>query len=161
MPIRIGTPRPELSAVEWINGAPEPSALSGRPLLVHFWSVSCHLCHVNMPMIAAWREEFASAGLAVVSFHVPRSEGDRDERVVREHVRDLGIVEPCGLDHRLATFEAFQNTFVPSYYLFDANGHLRNRAGGSAGLLMMRTAIERELAAFTSRRALSAPAPRS
>ena len=143
MPIRIGTPLPELSAVAWINGTPDRTALTGRPVLVHFWSVSCHMCHENMPTVAAWRREFAAAGLAVVSFHVPRADADLDEAKVQAHVRDLGIEEPCGLDHTLATSEVFQNTFVPSYYLFDAEGHLRSRTGGSAGLAMMRAALER------------------
>lgn len=143
MPIRIGTPLPDLSAVKWLNGEPDRRGLGGRPVLVHFWSVSCHTCHENMPTVAGWRRDFAETGLIVVSFHVPRSAADLDEAAVHAHVRELGIEEPCGLDHQLATSNAFQNTFVPSYYLFDAAGQLRSRAGGSAGLAMMRAALER------------------
>lgn len=143
MPIRIGTPLPELSATSWLNGTPEQAALAGRPLLVHFWSVSCSVCHDNMPTVAAWRDEFAHTGLQVISFHIPRQPEDMNEAAVREHVEQMGVTEPCGLDHQLKTADAFQNTFVPSYYLFDAAGQLRSRAGGSAGLAMMRAAIER------------------
>jgi thiol-disulfide isomerase/thioredoxin len=143
MPIPLGTPLPEWSAVSWINDEPPPSALTGRPLLVHFWSVSCGVCHDNMPIVAEWRDTFRDSGLEVISFHNPRSAADRDQAKVLEHAQRLGLSEPCGLDHEMKTAEAFQNTFVPSYYLFDAGGHLRSRAGGSAGLAMMRAAIER------------------
>jgi thioredoxin-like negative regulator of GroEL len=26
-------------------------ALKGKPLLVSFWAVSCHICHENMPKL--------------------------------------------------------------------------------------------------------------
>lgn len=152
MPIRLGTPLPELSATGWINGAPEQTALTGRPLLVHFWSVSCGVCHDNMPTIAGWRREFRDAGLEVISFHIPRSAADLDEATVREHVAQLGLTESCGLDHQLKTADAFQNTFVPSYYLFDTAGQLRSRAGGTASLAMMRAALERHCIATPPRR---------
>lgn len=150
MPIRLGTPLPAWSAVSWINGEPQRPAFAARPLLVHFWSVSCGVCHDNMPIVVEWREAFRESGLAVIAFHVPRSEADADEATVLEHAQRLGLTEPCGLDHALKTYDAFQNTFVPSYYLFDATGQLRSRAGGSVGLAMMRAAIARYSTARTT-----------
>jgi len=145
MPLRLGTPRPDLAgATEWINREPDPEALTGVPVLVHFWAVSCHICHENMPALAAWRERYGPLGLAVVAIHMPRQESDTDVERVREDVRALGLTEPCAIDNTHALADAFDNRFVPAYFLFDREGRLRSRAAGDAGLAMLERALARE-----------------
>ena len=38
---------PSLEGIkDWINGGlPSAEELAGKPVLVHFWSVSCYICH--------------------------------------------------------------------------------------------------------------------
>ncbi|MGH7279630.1 MAG: TlpA disulfide reductase family protein [Candidatus Rokuibacteriota bacterium] len=146
MPLRTGTPLPALSgATEWINGAPPPrETLRGGPLLVHFWAVSCHLCHDNMPTVVRWRDEFASQGLRVIAIHMPRQEADLDVARVRDAAAAMGITEPCGIDNTHAVADAFDNRFVPAYFLFDREGHLRSRTAGDAGLALLDAALRRQ-----------------
>jgi thiol-disulfide isomerase/thioredoxin len=146
MPMRTGTPLPDLSgATEWINSTADRADLVGSPLLVHFWAVSCHVCHDNMPTVAAWREQYAANGLKVVAVHMPRQPEDMDVERVRADAASMGITEPLAVDNTHGVADAFQNEFVPAYFLFDAEGNLRSRAAGYTGLSMLEGALKRVL----------------
>jgi thiol-disulfide isomerase/thioredoxin len=144
--MRTGTPLPELSgATEWINNSVIRTNLVGSPLLVHFWAISCHVCHDNMPTVAAWREQYAANGLKVVAVHMPRQPEDTDVERVRVDAASMGITEPLAVDNSHAVADAFQNEFVPAYFLFDAEGNLRSRTAGYTGLSMLEGALKRVL----------------
>ena len=145
MPLRLGTPMPSLrGASEWINGEPKWDELSGTPVLVHFWAVSCHICHDNMPTIAEWRDAYAPRGLRVIAIHLPREEADTDVERVRADAARMGVTEPLGIDNSVAVADAFDNRFVPAYFLFDREGTLRSRSAGDAGLGLLKGALARQ-----------------
>lgn len=145
MPLRLGTPMPSLAgATEWINGEPKWDELRGAPVLVHFWAVSCHICHENMPSIVEWRDAYAAAGLRVVAIHMPREEADTDVARVRDDVARMKITEPCGVDNLHAVADAFDNRYVPAYFLFDREGVLKSRAAGDAGIGLLKGALARQ-----------------
>lgn len=144
MPLRLGSPMPELSgATEWLNGEPAQDDLRGSPVLVHFWAVSCHICHDNMPTVRKWRDEYGPRGLKLVAIHMPRQEDDMDVAKVREDVKALDVTEPCAIDNTHAMADAFQNKFMPAYFLFDREGNLKSRTAGDAGLAMLEGALAR------------------
>jgi thiol-disulfide isomerase/thioredoxin len=155
MPMRIGTEMPRLEgATEWFNatGAHAEAEAEGSPVLVHFWSVSCHTCKENMPRLQELRDQHAAAGLRTVAVHMPRYEADTDVEAVREAVATYNISEPCAVDNEHKLRDAFQNDkgYVPAYYLFDAEGKMRGFAAGENGLKMIAPAVERVLAATKS-----------
>jgi thiol-disulfide isomerase/thioredoxin len=152
MGMRIGTQLPSFEgATEWFGGtqAHAESEVKGRPTLVHFWASSCGICKDNLPRVAEWREEKRDHGLRVVAVHMPRYESDTDVEVVRDLISKFNITEPCAVDNEHKLREAFQNDqgFVPAYYLFDAEGKLRSFAAGERGLDMLKSALDRVLAA--------------
>jgi len=145
MPLRLDTPLPDLTgATEWVNGEPDFAAFAGNPVLVHFWAVSCHICHENMPTIGKWRDMYSPTGLQVIAIHTPRQPSDSDVERVRQDIDTLEITEPCGIDNTHAVTDAFQNTYVPAYFLFDREGKLRGRSGGNAGLGLLEQSLKRQ-----------------
>jgi thiol-disulfide isomerase/thioredoxin len=142
MAMRSGAPLPELTgATEWING--EPPNLTGIPVLVHFWAMSCPICHDNMATVAEWREKYREAGLQVVGVHMPRQQEDTDINAVRAEAASLGITEPCAIDNEHTIGERFENQLWPAYFLFDGEGRMRGRAAGYAGLKMIEAPLKR------------------
>jgi len=120
---------PELDgATEWVNGIATREALAGKPTLIHFWALSCHICHDNMPTVQRWRAQYADRGLQVVGVHMPRQQEDTDPGAVKAAIAEMGIVEPCAIDNNHLLGEAFQNQYWPAYFVFDATGELRGRA---------------------------------
>jgi hypothetical protein len=80
---------------------------------------------------------------------MPRYEADTDVEAVREAIAKFDISEPCAVDNEHKLRDAFQNEhgYVPAYYLFDADGKLKSFAAGERGLDMLKSAVERLLAA--------------
>lgn len=155
MPMRIGTPMPQLDgATEWFNGtqAHAEAEAKGHPTLVHFWSASCGICKDNLLRVAEWRDEKKDHGLRVIAIHMPRYESDTDVEKVRDLIAEHHIIEPVGVDNEHKLRDAFQNDhgYVPAYYLFDAEGKLKSFAAGERGLDMLKSAIERLLASEES-----------
>lgn len=96
-----------------------------------------------MPTVTEWRDQYAERGLKVVAVHMPRQPEDLDLAAVRKDTAAMNLTEPCAIDNQHAIGERFQNELFPAYYLFDAEGSLKSRAGGYAGLKMIEAPLKR------------------
>ena len=160
MPMRIGTSLPSLEgATEWLHGSADEALkdAAGRPVLIHFWSVSCGMCKENLPTVAEWREKYAPAGLRLIAIHMPRYPEDTNVDSVRETAGKYGITEPRAVDNEHKLRDAFQNEhgYVPAYYLFDEAHKLKSFAAGEYGTKVMGPALERLFGASTSAKTAS------
>lgn len=137
---------PELiGATEWLNGEVTKSDLIGeRPTLIHFWSISCHLCKEAMPQVNQFRDDFKDK-LNVVAVHMPRSENDLNIDEIKQVAAEHGITQPIFVDSDLKLTDAFQNQYVPAYYVFDRNGMLRHYQAGGSGMKMLEKRVKRVL----------------
>ncbi|HTD37855.1 MAG TPA: TlpA disulfide reductase family protein [Candidatus Limnocylindrales bacterium] len=136
MPLRTGTPLPGLGGVAaWINGGePKAEELAGKPLLVHFWSITCSICHDVAGEVARWQAEYGPRGLAVIAVHQPRGPEELDvAKVAADAAEAMEISWPCAIDNEHALVARFENQFVPAYYLFDADHRLVHRQAGDRG----------------------------
>ncbi|GAB4454716.1 MAG: thiol-disulfide oxidoreductase YkuV [Armatimonadaceae bacterium] len=148
MPLRTGTDMPELTgATEWLTPEVSREELIGSPTLIHFWATSCYICKNNMPILQEWKETYGPKGLKMVAVHAPRGEADLDGEKVRELVQEFHVTEPCAVDNDHALVERYQlGGYWPHYFLFDAEGKLRCRAAGDAGLKMIQATLDRLMA---------------
>ncbi|WP_276207698.1 redoxin domain-containing protein [Paludifilum halophilum] len=146
MALRLRTEMPELKgATEWVNGEVDKEQLLGKPVLIHFWSVSCGLCKKSMPDVLKIRDEYKDKDLQVVGIHMPRSEKDTEIGPVKETIEKYEMTHPQAIDNQHSIVDAFENEFVPAYYLFDAEGQLRHRSAGEKALKMMEKPLHRVL----------------
>ena len=138
-------------ATAWFNGSQEEveKAINGRPVLVHFWAVSCGICKDKMPQLHELIKRFEPLGLQTVSVHMPRYEADTHLDTVNEEIIDNHITEPTAVDslHKLKNAFLNEQGWVPVYYLFDANGKLKTRAAGEFGVGILQTALEKMVSA--------------
>jgi thioredoxin-like negative regulator of GroEL len=147
MGLRMRSPLPSLDgAAAWVNGELDPSTLQGKPVLVHFWSLSCYMCHDVADQVAAWRERYSPRGLSIVSVHQPRSPEELDIAKVSADARGpMHITQPCAIDNEHAIVDRFENQFVPAYYLFNRDHQLRHFQAGDKGYDRIEAAVERVL----------------
>lgn len=136
MPMRLGSPLPSLAGAtnQYHTEAFSETDLTGKPVLVHFWSVSCHICHEVMPELVGYRDQYGAQGLQVVGIHMPKQESDLDPGKVEADMAAYGLTQPILVDNEHTITEAFQNQFVPAFFLFDRAGSLVFRAAGDKGL---------------------------
>lgn len=137
---------PELmGATEWLNDEVSKSDLVGKkPTLIHFWSVSCYLCKEAMPEINEIRDQYDDE-LNVLAVHMPRSEDDLDVDVIKQMALGHDITQPIFVDGEHKLTDAFENKYVPAYYVFDAEGKLRHFQAGGSGMGMLKKRINRVL----------------
>ncbi|WP_373046808.1 TlpA family protein disulfide reductase [Vulgatibacter sp.] len=133
-------------ASSWSAGGPlEPEALRGRPTLIHIWSQACTACREQAPSLLRWAAEFGPQGLQIVGLHARSSPEQRDEEA-RRVAEEEGLRHPIAYDGVGAPItRRFGATFVPSYFLFDADGRLRHRQAGLRADVATEAAIRRVL----------------
>ena len=144
--MRLRSDMPELNgATQWINGEVSKSDLIGnKPTLIHFWSVSCGLCKDAMPNINQFRDD-SKDELNLIAVHMPRSEKDLDIEQIKEVAAEHDITQPIFVDNDHALTDAFENEYVPAYYVFDAEGKLRHYQAGGDGMKMLTKRVNRVL----------------
>lgn len=146
MPMRLGTLMPELSgAVEWWNTDSQPSREEGTVTLVHFWAVSCHICHETMDDVVRIKNQYAKDGLRTIAIHMPRFEADTDVEKVKADVEKYNITQPLGLDHLHKISNQFDNEYVPAFFIFGSDGTLKYRAAGDKGFQKVEPKIREAL----------------
>ncbi|MFD2043948.1 TlpA family protein disulfide reductase [Ornithinibacillus salinisoli] len=145
--MRLRAQMPELEgATTWYNSKPIMKAdlLGGKPTLIHFWSVSCGLCKEAMPNVNEFRDEYKEE-LNVIAVHMPRSEKDLDLDQVKQVAEEHDITQPLFVDNAHKLTDAFENQYVPAYYVFDEEGKLRHFQAGGGGMKMLRKRVNRVL----------------
>lgn len=137
---------PELvGATEWLNGEVTRVQLVGeKPTLFHFWSISCHLCKEAMPNVNEFRDLYKDQ-LNVIAVHMPRSEKDLDLEEIKKVAAEHEITQPIFVDSAHKLTDAFENKYVPAYYVFDSEGQLRHFQAGGGGMKMLTKRVNRVL----------------
>jgi thiol-disulfide isomerase/thioredoxin len=144
--MKLRSPMPDLSgATAWLNGEVSKNQLIGsKPTLIHFWSVSCGLCKEAMPEVNAFRDQYKKE-LNVIAVHMPRSEKDMDLIDIKEIAAQHDITQPIFVDNDMKLTDAFDNQYVPAYYVFDKDGQLRHFQAGGSGMKMLEKRVNRVL----------------
>ncbi len=142
------TPLPSLEGVPaWINGGLPPAAeLEGYPLLIHFWSISCYICHDVVEQVNTWRDTYGPQGLKVIAIHQPRGPEELDiSKVTADALDAMGLTQPTAIDNEHAIVGRFANQFVPAYYVFNRQHELRHFQAGDKGYDRIEAAIGKVL----------------
>lgn len=132
-------------ATIWLNQEVSREDVVGHiPTLIHFWSISCGLCKEAMPNINEFRDQYKNR-LNVIAVHMPRSEQDLNLAEIENTAREHNIVQPIYVDNDHKLTDAFQNKYVPAYYVFDKDGKLRHYQAGGGGMKMLTKRVNRVL----------------
>jgi len=144
--MKLREPMPELTgATAWLNGEVTRSELVGeKPTLIHFWSISCHLCKEAMPHVNQFRVKYKDT-LNVLAVHMPRSEDDLNIEEIKHVAKEHGITQPIFVDSEHKLTDVFENQYVPAYYVFDKEGNLRHFQAGGSGMKMLEKRVNRVL----------------
>jgi len=126
-PLPIEGRLPNLSgATTWLNSPPlSAEALSGKVVLVDFWTFACVNCQRALPYVRTWAEKYKDQGLVVIGVHSPEFAFERDVGNVKRAVRKLDLQFPIAIDNSFALWRAFSNQYWPAHYFIDAQGRIR------------------------------------
>jgi thiol-disulfide isomerase/thioredoxin len=134
-------------ATGWINSTPLQAAdLSGKIVLVDFWTLSCINCIRTFPYLEAWSEKYHDQGLVVVGVHTPEFAFEQTEERVKDAVARFGLRYPIALDNNRTIWNGFANHWWPHKYLLDGTRKVRYEWIGEGGYEDIERAIQRLLA---------------
>ncbi len=124
--LAIPYPAPPLIGLgPWINSSPLIlSSLTGKVVLIDFWTYSCINCLRTLPYLLAWDKAYRDQGLVIIGVHTPEFEFEKNAANVRQAVARLGISYPVALDNQYATWNNYQNSYWPAHYLIDKQGRV-------------------------------------
>ena len=130
----------------WLNSEPlTAERLSGRVVLVDFWTYSCVNWLRTLPYLRAWDERYRDRGLVTIGVHAPEFGFEHDLDNVRRAARELSVGYPIVIDNAFAIWRSFENRYWPALYLVGQNGHLRFHHFGEGAYEESERAIQRLL----------------
>jgi len=141
------SPAPDFVGItKWLN-ADSPLSLkdlSGKVVLVDFWTYTCINCIRTLPHITSWYNKYKDKGFVVIGVHTPEFQFEHNTANVLDAIKMYGIHYPVAQDNDYATWNNYDNEYWPAEYLIDANGNIRRTHFGEGEYDEMEMAI-REL----------------
>jgi thiol-disulfide isomerase/thioredoxin len=138
-------------ATGWLNSeALGPADVSGRAVLVDFWTFTCINWLRTEPYVRAWSRAYRDDGLVVIGVHTPEFSIEHELDRVRKQVQERAIDYPVALDNDYAVWRAFDNNYWPALYFADRDGVIRDHHFGegryeqSERLIQQLLGIERD-----------------
>jgi len=138
---------PFAGATGWLNSPPLTLAdLSGKVVVVDFWTYTCINWLRQLPYLRAWAEKYAGHGLVVIGVHTPEFGFEHNSDNVRQAVQDMQITYPVATDNNYAVWSAFDNHYWPALYFADAEGRIRHHHFGEGEYSQSEMVIQQLLA---------------
>ncbi len=125
--IDVGRPAPEFQIRNLKGGETALSSLRGRVVLINFWATWCGPCRAEMPSMEALYGSYKRDDFEILAVSID-TEG---EERVRSFVEEFGFRFPILLDHRLAVNQLYQVRVVPTSFLIDRKGVIRDQVLGA------------------------------
>ena len=115
----------------WLNSSPvTPADLSGKVVVVQFWTYTCVNWTRTLPYVRAWADKYGSDGLVVIGVHTPEFSFEHDIDNVQRAARTMQVDYPIAIDNNYAIWDAFSNQYWPALYVVDARGRIRHHHFG-------------------------------
>ena len=138
-------------AVSWLNsgldsGPLAAADLSGKIVLVNFWTYTCINWLRQLPYVRAWAGKYGDDGLVVIGVHTPEFPFEHDLANVRRAVADMGIEYPVAIDSDYTVWNAFANHYWPALYFADERGRIRHHHFGEGEYQQSEMVIQQLLA---------------
>lgn len=125
--MRKGDSLPSLTNYQWVNGRPKFNDL---PILILFWSVSCHDCKGLIRKLVQHRWPFID-NVDFFTVHMPRSVYDTEDEKLLSFCKQQDFKFPILKDDKVEFSDVLQNQYVPSMYLFSSDKTFIGRTYGS------------------------------
>ena len=122
---------PVITGDTWLNSTPlGADDLTGKVVLVKFWTYGCHNCNAVEPYVIDWYKKYAEQGLKIIAIHTPEFSHERQLDNVRAYIKRHDVPYPVVLDNDFDNWRRFSNRYWPTIYLADRKGQLRYRKIG-------------------------------
>ena len=130
-------------AARWVGGSPK--MLTGKVVVLHFWTSSCVNCLHVLPELAALERRFEGKPVAVLGVHSAKFDAEKERAHVEQTVERLRIRHPVLLDGDHKVWDAFGVTTWPTVVILDSEGRVAWTRSGEVDRKTLAREVERLL----------------
>ena len=112
-------------ASNWVNGKLSQSDVSGKVVLVDFYTFACINCKHTEPNLRSLYQNSNRRDLIIVGVHSPETSYEKDRDNLLASLKDQGIVWPVAVDNDFAVWNSYSIQAWPTQLIFDRHGKLR------------------------------------
>jgi len=113
----------KITSNKWFNSEPlSERDLSGRVVLVNFWTFACVNCARSFPRLRELWNKYKDRKFLMIGIHTPEFEFEKKPECVRRKLIDNNIYWPIALDNEYRNWKRFKNKYWPTIYLINKNG---------------------------------------
>lgn len=129
--LKIGDPMPDVALTDFSgNAAALPGVFNGKVILVRFWALDCDFCSKeNLFGLERLYQKYKDLGFVPVAINEGRTEPG-DERLKKF----ASLSYPMLSDEYGLVAKRFGVIALPTTYIFDEQGILRDKITGDAGI---------------------------
>ncbi|BER92295.1 peroxiredoxin family protein [Atrimonas thermophila] len=92
----------------------------GQPILLYFFSTTCHYCQEETPNLVTMYNTYQSAGLLVVGVAV----NVNSVQELRNFVKNYGITYPILIDEDEEVSESYGVYYIPHHFFINRDGEI-------------------------------------
>jgi len=123
---QIGNPAPEFNLLGLDGDYTSLNSFRGKPVLLYFWATWCESCRTEMLYFQQIYDEWTDKGLVLLTINVGESLA-----IAEDFAEETGITMPVLVDHSMVTHKRYQITGMPTTYLIDKDGIIKDIRVGS------------------------------
>ncbi|MFH1711848.1 MAG: redoxin family protein [Patescibacteria group bacterium] len=135
--------------LKWFNSkALTLKQLSGKPVLIDFWTYSCINCLRTQLYLNEWQKKYSDKGLTIIGVHTPEFAFEKDPINVERAIKKNKIDYPVVLDSDYQIWNLYVNRWWPRKFLIDHHGSIIYDHVGEGGYAETEAAIQKSLQAI-------------
>lgn len=126
--IEVGNRAPDF-ALRTLDGKEgRLSDFRGKKVIVNIWATWCPPCRAEMPDMQTFYEEYKNQGVEIVAVNLTKSEKNLEQ--VARFIEAYGITFTVVLDEQGEVSQRYQAQAIPTSYVIDSAGIIRNKMIG-------------------------------
>ena len=124
--IRINSPAPDFSLPDLQGKEISLSSLKDKVVLLTFWSIWCHPCREEMPMMESLYKKYREKGLEVVGVNIDRESVES----IRDFLKKNQLSFPVVQDREKKAMKAYSAHFMPTAFVIGHGGIVADKKVG-------------------------------
>ena len=109
----------------WFNSFPlNLKDLTGKVILVDFWTYSCINCQRTLPYLKQVWEKYKDHGLIIIGVHSPEFDFEKIPDNVKAALKKYEVTWPVVMDNNMEIWSSYANHYWPAKYLINHQGKI-------------------------------------
>lgn len=127
--VQIGNRAPDFSLTTLDGRMVKLSDYRGKVVILNFWATWCPPCKAEVPEFERFYQEHHSDSIEILAVDITSQE--KSKEAVSDFIKSYGISYQIVLDETGAAADLYRISAIPTTYIIDAQGIIRQKVTGA------------------------------